>query len=161
MFARAGFSLFAIAGAFALTVGTASTTQAQPQNPMVGNWTFNAAKSTSSAPLPKKRDVTITQKGADITVVVDELAADGTANKWQFTTKGDGKPVPVTGWAAVDTASSTLTGNTGKTVYTKGGKPAMESNTEVSADGKVLVIKGTRPGPDGKPVAFTSHYDRK
>jgi hypothetical protein len=161
MFARTGLSLLAIAGAFALTVGTASTTQAQAQNPMVGNWTFNAAKSTSAGPLPKKRDVTITQKGADLTVVVDEVAADGTTAKWQFTTKGDGKPVPVTGLPAADSAVSTLTGQTGKTVYTKGGKPVMESNTEVSADGKVLTIKGTRTGTDGKPLAYSSTYDRK
>ena len=161
MFARTGLSFLAIAGAFALTVGTASTTQAQAQNPMVGSWTFNAAKSTSTAPLPKKRDVVITQKGAEITVNVDEVAADGTAAKWHFTSAGDGKPVPVTGLAAADSATSTLTGRTGKTIYTKGGKPAMESNTEVSADGKVLIVKGTRPGPDGKPVVFSSHYDRK
>ena len=161
MTARAGLSLLAIASAFALTVGTASTTYAQAQNPMVGNWTFNAAKSTSAAPLPKKRDLAITQKGDGITVVVDEVAADGTATKWQFTTKGDGKPAPVTGWSVVDSVTSTLTGRTGKTTYTKGGKPAMESNTEVSADGKVLTIKGTRPGPDGKPAAYSSHYDRK
>jgi hypothetical protein len=153
--------MLAIAGAFALTMATAPSTRAQAQNPMVGSWTFNAAKSTSSSPMPKKRDVVITQKGDDITVVVDELTADGTANKWQFTTKGDGKPVPVTGWAAIDTATSTLSGRSGKTTYTKDGKPAMESNTEVSADGKVLMIKGTRPGPDGKPVAYASHYDRK
>jgi hypothetical protein len=161
MFARAGFSILAIAGAFALTVGSASTTQAQAQNPMVGHWTLNTAKSTSSAPMPKKRDIAITQKGADITVVVDEVAADGTATKWRFTTKGDGKPVPVTGLPAADSATSTLTGQTGKTVYTKDGKPVMETNTEVSADGKVLALKGTRPGPDGKQVTFSSHYDRK
>ena len=161
MFARAGFCLLAIAGAFALTVGTTSNTQAQAQNPMVGHWTLNAAKSTSAGPMAKKRDVTITQKGADITVVVDELAADGTAVKWQFTSKGDGQPVPVTGWSAIDTATSTLTGRTGKTVYSKAGKPVMESNTDVSADGKVLIVKGTRPGADGKPMAYSSHYDRK
>ena len=100
MFARAGFSILAIAGAFALTVGTASTTHAQAQNPMVGSWTFNAAKSTSSTALPKKREVVITEKGADITVTVDEVAADGTAAKWHFTTAGDGKVVPVTGFSA-------------------------------------------------------------
>ncbi|AMY07149.1 hypothetical protein LuPra_00316 [Luteitalea pratensis] len=161
MFARAGFSILAIAGAFALTIGTASTAQAQAQSPMVGNWTFNAAKSTSGAPLPKKRDLAITQKGADVTVAIDEVAADGTATKWEFTTKGDGKPVPVTGWAALDTATSTLTGRTGKTIYSKGGKPVMESNTEVSADGKVLVVKGNRPGPDGKPLPYSSTYDKK
>ena len=161
MFARAGLSVLAVAGAFALTLGTASTAQAQAQNPMVGDWTFNAAKSTSSAPMPKKRDVSITQKGADITVMVDEVAADGTATKWHFTTKGDGKPAPVMGWSAVDSITSTITGRTGKSVYTKAGKPVMETNTDVSADGKVLLIKGTRPGPDGKPVPYSSHYDRK
>lgn len=161
MLARTGLSLLAVAGVFALTLVTAPTTQAQSQNPMVGQWTFNAAKSTSGSALPKKRDLAITQKGADITVAVDEVSADGTAIKWTFTTKGDGKPVPVTGWTAIDTATSTLTGRTGKTVYSKGGTPTMESNTEVSADGKVLVIKGTRTGADGKPVAYSSHYDRK
>ncbi len=75
--------------------------------------------------------------------------------------QGDGKPVPVNGSAAVDTAVSTLTGRTGKTVYMKAGKPTMESNTDVSADGKVLMIKGTRPGLDGKSVTSSSHYDRK
>lgn len=161
MLARTGLSLLAVVGAFALMLGTAPTTQAQGQNPMVGTWKFNAAKSTSAVALPTKRDLVITQKGADITVSVDEVTADGTANKWTFTTKGDGKPVPVTGWAAIDTATSTLSGRTGKTVYTKAGKPAMESNTEVSADGKVLMVKGTRVGADGKTMAYSSQYDRQ
>ena len=161
MLARTRLSLLAIVGAFALMVGTAPNAQAQAQDPMVGNWKINLAKSTQGTPLPKKRDLTITQKGADITVVVDEVTADGTANKWTFTTKRDGKPVPATGWAAIDTATSTITGRVGKTTYSKAGKTVMESNTEVSADGKVLVIKGTRPGADGKPIAFSSHYDRQ
>jgi hypothetical protein len=161
MLARTGLSQLALIGAFALMLGTAPTARAQAQDPMVGNWKFNAAKSTSTSPLPKKRDLAITQKGADLTVAVDEVSGDGTPIKWTFTTKGDGKPVPVTGWAAIDTATSTLKGGTGKTVYTKGGKPAMESNTEVSADGKVLMIKGTRVGADGKTVPYSSHYDRQ
>ena len=161
MFSRAGLSLLAIASAFALTAGTVSTSRAQAQNPMVGNWTFNAAKSTASGPLPKKRDLAITQKGDEVTVNVDEIAADGAAVKWQFTTRGDGKTVPVSGFPIADTATSTLTGRTGKTIYSKAGKPMMESNTEVSADGKVLVVKGTRTGSDGKPVAYSSHYDKK
>lgn len=160
MLARTALSLLAIAGVFALAIGTAPSTHAQAPNPMVGKWTFNAAKSTSSSPMPKKRDVTITQKGDAITVAVDEVGADGTALTWTFTTKGDGKPVPVTGWSTLDTATSTLTGNTGKTVYSKDGKLVMESNTDLSSDGKVLLIKGSRPGPDGKPLAYSSHYDR-
>ena len=161
MFTRTGVSFLAIASAFALTIGAASSIHAQTQNPMVGNWTFNAAKSTTTGQKPKKRDLAITQRGADVTVNVDEVGADGTALTWHFTTKGDGKPVPVTGWALLDTATSTLSGRTGKTVYSKDGKTVMESNTEVSADGKVLTIKGTRPGPDGKPMAYSSQYDRK
>lgn len=161
MFADRKISRRGIAVALALTLAAATTAFAQAPDPLVGHWTLNAAKSSSSVPLPKKRDVIVTQKGADITVTVDEVAADGTAAKWSFTTKGDGKPVPVTGWAAVDTATSTTRGRTGKTVYTKGGKPAMESNTDVAADGKMLTIKGTRPGADGKPATFTSVYDKK
>ena len=160
MLARTALSLLAVVGVVTLMPGTAPSALAQAQSPMVGKWAFNAAKSTSSTALPKKRDVTITQKGADITVAVDEVGADGTAIHWSFTSKGDGKPVPVTGWDALDTATSTLTGSTGKTVYSKAGKQVMESNTNVSADGKVLTVKGTRPGPDGKPVSYSSHYDR-
>lgn len=161
MLARTGLSLLAIVGAFALMVGAAPDAYAQTQNPMVGNWKMNAAKSTSSAALAKRRDLVITQKGADITINVDELAADGAVSNWSFTTKGDGKPVPATGWQMIDTAVSTLNGRTGKTVYSKAGKQVMESNTNVSADGKTLVITGTRPGPDGKPIMFSTHYDRQ
>lgn len=160
MLASRTISRRAVAVALALAFAGATTTFAQAPSPLVGNWTFNAAKSTSAGPLAKKRDIAITQTGADITVSIDEVAGDGTAAKWSFTTKGDGKPVPVTGWAAADTATSTLTGRTGKTVYTKDGKTVMESNTEVSADGKVLTVKGTRVGADGKPMAFSSTYDR-
>ena len=159
---RTSSFLLAMAGACALVVLMPQHSHAQAQDPLVGSWTFNAAKSTSAAPLPKKRDVVITQKGEDITVNVDEVSADGTATAWSFTTKGDGKPVPVTGWTMVDTAVTTRAGGAiGKTVYTKDGKPVMESNTQVSADGKTLVITGSRPGPDGKPVKYSSHYDRK
>jgi hypothetical protein len=161
MFARTALALLALAGTVALAIAPPSSAYAQAQNPMVGNWTFDAAKSTSSGPMPKKRDLVITQKGANITVNVVEVPSDGAPLTWTFTTSGDGKSVPVTGWAALDTATSTLSGRTGKTTYMKAGKLAMESNTEVSTDGKVLTIKGTRPGPDGKPLAYSSHYDRK
>ncbi len=152
-------SLLAVAGALAFAFGTAPA-HAQAKDPMVGTWKFNPAGSKSSTALPRKRDIVITQKGEDITVVVDEVAADGAAAKWSFTTRRDGKPVPVTGWAMSDTAISSIKGRTGKTVYTKGGKTVMESNTEVSADGKTLVIKGYRMSPDGKQVPYESHYDR-
>lgn len=153
--------LLAMAGACALVVGSARHVDAQAQDPLVGTWAMNVAKSTSSGPLARKREVQVTQKGADITVAVDEIAADGTPLKWSFTTKGDGKPVSVTGWSAVDTATSTINGRTGKTIYGKAGKTVMESNTTVSADGKSLVITGSRPGADGKPMTFSTHYDRK
>jgi hypothetical protein len=149
------------AAVVAVLVGGNSPMFAQSPNPMVGSWTFNAAASKSANPLPKKRELVITQKGASIHVDVNELTATGEALRWSFTTKGDGVAVPVTGWSAVDTATNTLSGRTGKTVYTKDGKTVMESNTEVSVDGQTLVITGTRMGADGKPVAYSSHYDRK
>ena len=159
MFSRS--TLLAIAGACALVIGSASHASAQAQDPLVGTWAMNAAKSKSSAPLARSRNLTITQKGEDMTVAVHEVAADGTDLKWSFTTRRDGKPVPVTGWAAIDTAVTTMTGPKGKTVYSKAGKTVMESNTSVSADGKSLVITGTRTGSDGKPMTFSTHYDRK
>jgi hypothetical protein len=154
-------TLLAIAGACTLVVGVTRHVEAQAPDPLVGTWAMNVARSTSSGPLARKRDLHITQKGADLTVAVDEIAADGSPLKWSFTTRGDGQPVPVTGWPVIDTATSTINGRTGKTIYGKAGKTVMESNTTVSADGKSLVITGSRPAPDGKAMTFSTHYDRK
>ncbi len=151
----------ALAVAVVAVLASAHPSHAQSRNPMVGRWALDVAKSSGSGAMPRSRDLTISQAGSDITVVVNEISADGAALEWQFTTRGDGKPVPVTGWTAIDSATSTLDGNTGKTVYMKDGKQVLETNTEVSPDGKVLRIKGTRLDASGKPYPYTGHYDRK
>lgn len=152
-------SLLVAAGTLALANGP-SPTSAQTPHPLVGTWTFNAAKSKVT-PAPQKRHIEITQKGAEFTLVADEVGSDGASIRWSYTTKGDGKPVPVTGHPLMDTATVTISPRGGKAIYSKAGKTVVEFVSEVTADGKSLVTKGTSTSADGKAVPSQQHYDRK
>lgn len=161
---RAGtrVSLAAVTVACAMAVGVAAQPATPAQDPYVGTWTMNAAKSTFSAPAPKSRVLTITAAGANaIKVEVAQLGADGARTRWSFSSSGDGKEVPVTGNPDMDTASRMSQGpRAGKTVFKKQGKVVMEVSTEVSADGKTLTSTSKGVDAQGNPVTSKVVYDR-
>ncbi|MBA2354325.1 MAG: hypothetical protein H0V80_06615 [Acidobacteria bacterium] len=155
-------SVMAMAGVVALVVGVGGARAQGAVDPYVGTWKMNLAKSTSSAPLPKSRTVTITSAGANaIKVVVDEVGADGAAANWSFTTAKDGKDTAVTGSPMADTAAMTMHGpRSGVTVYKKAGKAVREVTTDVSADGKTFTTTSKGTDAQGKPVTATAIYER-
>lgn len=150
----------ALAGALALVFGVVAN--AQTADPYVGTWTMNAAKSTSSGPLPKTRVLKIASAGTDtIQVSVDEVGADDTKVTWRFTNARDGKESAVTGHPLVETAATTSKGpRSGNTIYKKAGKVVMEVGTEVSADGKTFTTTSRSTDAQGKPVTSKTVYDR-
>jgi hypothetical protein len=148
--------------AVALVLGFGVVASAQTADPYVGTWTMNAAKSTSSGPMPKSRVLKITSAGADtIRVTVEEVRADDTKVTWSFTNTRDGKEGAVTGHPLMETAASTSRGpRNGTTVYKKAGKVVMEVNTEVSADGKTFTTTSKGTDAEGKAVTSRMVYDR-
>ena len=67
-------------------------------NANVGTWKINLDKSTYPAGMaPKSLTRTITADGDNVTYSFDGTAADGSALKYSFTVKYDGKDYPITG----------------------------------------------------------------
>lgn len=129
---------------------------AQSNDPIVGTWKLDAAKSTyKPGPAPKSVTVVVEPAGKGIKVSVDGVGPDGAPSKWTFTTDRDGKDVPVTGNPLYDMAASKQSSPTAATTeYKKGGKVVATSKLSISADGKTMTISST--GTDAKGQAFTN-----
>jgi surface antigen len=140
----------------------AFTTPLLADNPFVGTWTHNAAKSkytTGSA--PTNVTIVIEEQGANLQVTVTGTTSDGTPISVKYT-------VPIAGGAGTVQAgdfdaisAKQISANVRENTYTKGGKEIRTRRMTVSKDGKTmsLTFKGT--GPDGKPAAGTDVYDKQ
>ena len=159
MFARARVSVLALAGS--IVIASMAVVGAQGKNPHVGTWKLNVAKSTSSGPVAKSRVLTISEAGKALTIKVDEVAGDGSASNWSFTTE-DGKEVPVSGTPRMDSAVSTLKGPSARhTVYKKSGKTVLEVESVVSADGKTMTTTAKGLDAAGKQMTSKSVYEKQ
>jgi hypothetical protein len=135
-----------IAMALLIISGLVGTTAvATEQDPVVGVWKLNVAKSTFTAgPALKSQTRTYTQAGWEITLVMKTTAADGTQSTSQSTYKVDGRDYPVTGNPDYDTLSgrqSTI--NEATFVLIKGGKPIGKTQRSVALDGKTLTVRSS------------------
>src|SRR4029453_8577199 len=87
-------------GVFGLAMLLGATTWVWAENnPVIGTWTINLAKSTyhPAALAPKRTTVTNTAVGDAIRTLVDVVDARGKAYHYEYTVKLDGKDVLVTG----------------------------------------------------------------
>ena len=72
------------------------------QNPNMGTWKLNEAKSKIPAGVGKNTTVVYSAAGSDIKVTTDGVNASGQPAHTEWTGKFDGKPYPVTGSPDVD-----------------------------------------------------------
>jgi hypothetical protein len=134
-------------------------------NAIVGTWKINLEKSTFPAgTAPKSLTRTITADGDNVTYSFDGTAADGSALKYSFTVKYDGKDYPITGVGpngsdhiALKQLNSHMTQGTLK----KGDKVVATVTTTVSHDGKTATVSSKGTGPDGKPMKQTQVFDKQ
>ena len=139
--------------------------------PMVGTWVLNPAKSTAMTVNWKERRMEVSKGPGGLTFTSVTIGMDGAASQWGFTTRGDGKPVPVTGaQPAPDTVEATLEptlggdglgGASGLFVYKVGEEVVLQSILELSPDRRSLTIKSIRAMPDGSKTASMTVYDRR
>jgi hypothetical protein len=151
-------------GGLILALVAASSVRAQ-DNPYLGTWKLNAAKSKAEGmPVPKSMTRTVTADGDKVKYSYEGVMADGTAVAYSFTVAYDGKDYPVTGNGMPGGADSISIKREGThkatAVLKKSGKELGTSTSEVSKDGKVttLKLKGTA---DGKPVTGVTVYDKQ
>jgi hypothetical protein len=130
-------------------------------NPQIGTWKLNEAKSKFAG---KARNHTVVYEasGDQTKVTVDGVDENGGSVHSEWTGKFDGKDYPVTGDANSDVRSyRTINKNTLALSGKKNGKVTLSGRIVVSRDGKTRTVTTTTTNAQGKRVPNTAVYDRQ
>jgi len=147
----------------ALTISLffASIAMGFQNNPQMGTWKLNEAKSKLAG---KARNHTVVYEAAgdQTKVTVDGVDENGGTVHSEWTGKFDGKDYPVTGDANSDVRSyRTINKNTLAISGKKNGKVTLSGRIVVSRDGKTRTVTTTTTNAQGKRVTNTAVYDRQ
>ena len=154
--------LLAFAAVTALACAAATTLLAQ--NPLVGTWKLNLAKSKyNSGAAPKSLTRTVEAQGDKVKYSFQGVTADGSAITYSFTVSYDGKDYPITGSGApggADTiAIKQLTPSSYDSTLKKAGQPVMTTTAQVSKDGKTTTL--TQAGIGGSAPTNTLVFEKQ
>lgn len=150
--------LFAVASLVCVVGGAAL---AQSDNPLVGTWKLNVAK--SKAALFKSGTTKIEAVGDGVKFAVEMVAADGVTSHWTFTARYDGKDNPVTGNSPYgDTVAVTrIDPRTTQLANKKGGKPTATQTIVVSSDGKTRTTTSKGTNAKGEALDTVAFYEKQ
>jgi hypothetical protein len=127
--------------------GAAVCLAAQADNPRVGEWRLNVAKSKyDPGPPPKSQTLKIVAEAKGENVTSEMVSADGTKVTTHYTAQYDGKDYPLTGSPTADTVSiKQIDSHTTERTDKKSGKAVQTLTRTVSKDGKTMTVtvKGT------------------
>jgi hypothetical protein len=131
-------------------------------DPNMGTWKLNEAKSKLAAGGPKNTSVVYEAAGDKIKVTVDGVDADGKPTHNEWTGAFDGKDYPVTGDTMSDSRAYTkVNDHTLNLTAKKDGKVTITGKIVVSADGKSRTVTTTGTDAKGKKVKTTGVYDKQ
>ena len=148
--------LLALAALFvSVTVGLAD-------NPHMGTWKLNEAKSKFSPGATKNNTVVYEAAGDSVKVTVDGVDGEGNPSHNEWTGKFNGKFYAVTGDPTSDMRSYRKINNhtlalTGK----KGGKITLTGRITVSANGRTRTVTTTGTDSKGKRISNRAVYDKE
>ena len=152
-----------VAGVLVLVVAVAEVV-GQTNNPQVGTWKMNIARSKFSTGTGfKSATSNIEAIGGGVKHTIDSVYADGTSRRYDYTTTYDGKDVAVNGnspWGNT-VALSHVDAKTTRTVYKNDGKVTVIQTSIVSSDGKTRTVTTKGTNPMGRAVDNVSVYDRQ
>jgi hypothetical protein len=145
-----------------LAVGFAGAALAHAEDPNMGTWKLNEAKSNFSAGAPKNSMVTYEPAGDSTKIVVVGVDGEGKAIHSEWTGKFDGKDYAVTGDSTSDMRAYTKVDDhtLNFTVKNKGAVTAT-GKVVVSADGKSRTVTVTGTDPKGNKTRTRSVYDKQ
>ena len=131
-------------------------------NPNMGTWKLNEAKSKLGAGMQKNTKVVYEAAGDSVKVTVDGVDSKGNPAHNEWTGKFDGKDYPVTGDSSSDTRSyKAVNDHTLELTAKKGDKVTLTGTISVSADGKTRTVKVKATDAAGKKVSSTGVYDKE
>ena len=136
----------------------------QTTNPQIGTWKMNMAKSKfSSGTGFKSATSRIEVVSGGVKHTVDSVYADGMSRRYEYTTKYDGKDMPVIGNSPYGdtTALTHIDENTVRTIYKNHGQVTVIQMSVVSSDRKTRTVTSTGTNPLGQAVDNLSVYDRQ
>jgi hypothetical protein len=139
-----------------------SVTVCLADDPHMGTWKLNEAKSKFSPGAPKNNTVVYEAAGDSVKVTVDGVDGDGNAVHSEWTGKFDGKYYPVSGDPTSDMRSYRKINNhtlalTGK----KGSKVTLTGRITVSANGRTRTVTTTGANSKGKRMSTRAVYDKQ
>ena len=130
-------------------------------DPMMGTWKLNEAKSKIAPGAPKNSTVVYAAAGDQIKVTVDGTDAGGKSIHSEWTGKFDGKDYAVTGDATSDMRAYKKEGkNTLEMTNKKDGKVTSTGTVVVSADGKTRTVTIHATDAKGAKTTTTGVYDK-
>ncbi|MGA7791751.1 MAG: hypothetical protein WCA19_01850 [Candidatus Acidiferrales bacterium] len=131
-------------------------------NPQIGSWKLNDAKSKVSSGAGKNTAVVIAAAGDSMKVTVDGIAADGKPSHNEWMGKFDGKEYPITGDPVSDTrAYKPVNDHTLSLTEKKAGKITNTGRVVVSADGRTRTVTVNGTDANGKKTNILFVYDKK
>jgi hypothetical protein len=131
-------------------------------NPNMGTWKLNEAKSKIPAGFMKNSTVVYEAQGDNVKVTTDGTDKDGKPMHTEWTGQFDGKTYPLTGDPVADSRSySKIDDHAMSIANKKDGKVVTSGRIVVSADGKSRTLKITGTNAAGKKVASTAIYDKQ
>ena len=145
-----------------LAVFFAGVVVCSADNPQMGTWKLNEAKSKFSAGATKNNTVVYEAAGDMVKATVDGTDSTGAATHNEWTGKFNGKYYAVTGDPTSDQRayrkiSSRVLALTAK----KAGKVTLTGRITVSRDGKHRTVTTTGKNSKGKWVTNTAVYDKQ
>ena len=112
------------------------------ENPNMGTWKLNEAKSKIPAGVAKNTTVVYSAAGDMVKVTTDGVDGSGKPTHSEWTGKFDGKPYPVTGTSAYDARAVTAKGDrTLEIDNMMGGKSVGTGKVELAKDGKSRTLE--------------------
>jgi hypothetical protein len=129
----------------------------------MGTWKLNTAKSKyTGMPMPKELTVTYTPEGSGWRYEAKGTSANGQPIDAHFTYVKDGEEIKTTGFPNWDSMVLQNAKSDKATVTLKREAKVVGSVTRIlSADGKMMTIRGKATTPEGKQAMYVSVYDKQ
>lgn len=147
---------------FAAAVFFASAAVASAQNPNMGTWKLNEAKSHFAKGATKNHTVVYEMAGDNIKVTVDGTDGGGNAVHSEWTGKFDGKYYAVTGDATSDMRMYSKINKRTLSIHgKKDGKVILTGTITVSGNGKTRTVTTSGRDAHGRWITNAAVYDKQ